>query len=466
MNNELDQQIVWRDDPSYEQNRQAMLWNALKPARYPSAIVRATTDDDVVAAIRLALVRDAQVAVRGGGHSWVGSPLRDDTILVDMSARRGVHVDERSRTATVEPGVTSQALADALAPHGLAFPVGHCASVGMGGYLLSGGLGWNSGAWGPACASVFAVDIVTAAGELIRADDEHHPELLWAARGAGPGFPGVVTRFHVALQALPRAITTTTHVHDVADLDELASWASQVAASLPPTVEMTVLLTAAGADLPSEPDRKVAVVTATAFADTAGQAAADLAPIGESEWRHRALVARDNRPSPYDVLFRDFGGRWREGCRFASDNVWTDGDLRVLLPLRQALLDAPGPSSFAFAAMSPDPVDGEPEPELPDMAFSMYARTFVACYAMWEHASDDDANLAWLPLAMAELEATATGHYVAEADLLAAPSRATRSFAEPSWSRLERIRQQVDPAGRFVTYLHPPAAPSGSPPAT
>jgi hypothetical protein len=29
----------------------------------------------------------------------------------------------------------------ALAAHGLAFPVGHCASVALGGYLLAGGLG-------------------------------------------------------------------------------------------------------------------------------------------------------------------------------------------------------------------------------------------------------------------------------------------------------------------------------------
>lgn len=448
--------VVWRGDPTYEQVRRGMLWNALKPGRYPEAIVRAATDDDVVAAVGLARQRGLGIAVRGGGHSWIGSPLRDGTVLVDLSARRGVHIDEATATATVEPALTGAELAHDLECHGMAFPVGHCASVGLGGYLLSGGLGWNSGAWGPACASVVAVDVVTTDGELVHATDEQDAELLWAARGAGPGFPGIVTRFHLALQPLPRAITTTTQVYDLADLDEVAPWASHVAAGLPATVEMTVLLTEAGLDLPTDPARKVAVVTATAFADTAEAAATDLAPLAASPLADRALVMRELVPSPFDVLFRDFGGRWREGCRFASDNVWTDGDLTdVLLPLRTALVEAPSASSFGFAGMSPDVPDDAPEEELPDMAFSMYARTFVAAYAMWESAETDDANLAWLPSAMARFDDRATGHYVAETDLGAAESRARRSFSGDAWTRLQQLRRRIDPDGLMAGYLTP-----------
>jgi FAD/FMN-containing dehydrogenase len=460
MTHDFEGPVVWRGDPTYEQVRQSMIWNALKPGRFPEAIVRAASDHDVVAAVRLARSRGLQVAVRAGGHSWIGSPLRDGTILIDLSGRRAVDIDEPTSTATVEPAVTSADLADTLARRRLAFPVGHCASVGMGGYLLSGGLGWNSGAWGPACASVYAVDVVSPDGELVHADDQHDADLLWAARGAGPGFPGVVTRFHVALQPLPRAITTTTHIYDLDDLDDLAPWASGVAAALPLTVEMTVMLTEAGADVPTDPTRKVAVVTATAFADTIDEATANLAPLRGSPARHRILAGRDEEASPYEVLFRDFGGRWREGCRFASDNVWTDGDFTdTLLPLRRSLLAAPSPASFAFAGMSPDAADAEPE-ELPDMAFSMYARTFVACYAMWQNPSDDDANLSWLPSAMADLEGSASGHYVAEADLLASATRAPRSFDKPSWDRLQEIRRRVDPAGVFSTYLGPTADPT------
>jgi FAD/FMN-containing dehydrogenase len=303
---------------------------------------------------------------------------------------------------------------------------------------------------------VTAVDVVTADGHLVHATDDEHPELLWAARGAGPGFPGVVTRFHLALQPLPGAITTSTHIFDLADLDDVAPWASRVAAGLPATVEMTVLLTEAGADLPADPGRKVAVVTATAFADSADDAAAQLAGLTTSPLRERALVVRDLEPSPFDVLFRDFGGRWREGCRYASDNVWTDADLAdALLPLRTALGEAPSPSSFGFAGMSPDVPEDAPQEELPDMAFSLYARTFVAVYAMWDDPTTDDANLAWLPSTMARYEDSGAGHYIAEADLRASSSHARRSFTDETWARLESLRRTVDPDGVFATYLTP-----------
>lgn len=469
MIHQLEGSLVHRDDATYEQLRTSMVWNALKPDRYPEMILRATTDDDVIAAVRLARANGLQIAVRAGGHSWVGAPLRDHTILIDLSARTAVHVDVAGRTAIVEPAVTSIQLAQVLADHGLAFPVGHCASVGMGGYLLSGGLGWNSGAWGPACASVVAVDVVTPDGESIHATDDHHADLLWAARGGGPGFPGVVTRFHLALQPLPAAITTTTQVHDIGQLDELAPWASQIAAALAPTVEMTVMLTEAGPELPDDPARKVAIITATAFADTPDEAATQLAPLRSRPVGVRTLAGRELEPTPYGVLFRDFGGRWREGFRFASDNVWTDGDLSdTLLPLRDRIVTAPSPSSFAFASMSPDPPADAPPEELPDMAFSMYARTFVACYAMWDDPAADAANLAWLPATIAELEPSALGHYIAEADLLAKATRAPRSFDATSWERLHEIRRRVDPDGLLVTYVAPAADPDPRtrPPAT
>jgi FAD/FMN-containing dehydrogenase len=454
--------VVWRGDEHYEPIRQGMLWNALKPARFPEAIVRAASEADVVAAIGLARSRGLQVAVRAGGHSWVGSPLRDGTLLIDLSSLRGLTIDAAARTAAVQPAVTGSELAEALAPHGLAFPVGHCPSVGMSGFLLSGGLGWNSGAWGPACMSLQAIDVVTPDGRLLHADEERNAELLWAARGAGPGFPGVVTRFHVALQPLPRAIATSTYVYPLSELETVAPWASDVAASLPPTVELTLLLAPAPPELGLARPGKVLIVTAAAFADSAEEAARALAPLERSPVLDRALARQVNEPSSFEVLFRDFGGLWREGRRFASDNAWAEADFAdTLLRLRSHVAEAPGPESLAFAVVAPEPPEDTAEEELPDMAFSMVGRAYVACYAIWEDEADDAANLRWLPSAMAELEPLAIGHYLAEADLLAADSRAQRSFAQPNWERLQELRRKVDPDAIFPSYLAPAdAAPS------
>lgn len=90
-----------------------------------------------------------------------------------------------SVTAEVGPAVTGTDLVEALAPHGLAFPVGHCPSVAMGGFLLSGGLGWNSRVWGPACADVLEIRAVAADGRTVICSETENADLFWAARGAG-----------------------------------------------------------------------------------------------------------------------------------------------------------------------------------------------------------------------------------------------------------------------------------------
>ena len=82
MTPEIDGSIVRRGEAAYEATRQRMVWNARTPARFPEMIVSAASESDVVAAVRLARSRGLQVAVRSGGHSWVGASLRDGTLLV------------------------------------------------------------------------------------------------------------------------------------------------------------------------------------------------------------------------------------------------------------------------------------------------------------------------------------------------------------------------------------------------
>src|SRR5947208_9102264 len=145
-------------------------------------------------------------------------------------------------TATVGPGVKCNELVAALAPHDLFFPAGHCPGVGLGGYLLQGGYGWNGRVHGPACMSVEAIDVVTADGELVRADGEQHADLFWAARGAGPGFFGVVTRFHLGLQPRPQAMMKSDYVYPIEVLDDVLRWIRTIQPSLPLNMEPLVFV--------------------------------------------------------------------------------------------------------------------------------------------------------------------------------------------------------------------------------
>lgn len=82
--------------------------------------------------------------MRGGGHSCIGAALRDESLLLDLGCLKQVSIDYQTRMAAVQPAVTGRDLNNQLAPHGLAFPVGHCPSVPLSGFILNGGLGWNS----------------------------------------------------------------------------------------------------------------------------------------------------------------------------------------------------------------------------------------------------------------------------------------------------------------------------------
>ncbi len=447
----LDGSLVWRGDQDYEPTRRSMLWNEWKPSRFPELIVRAASEEDVVGAVKFARSRGLKIAVRAGGHSWCGSPLRDGGMLVDLSQLRELSVDPAARTARLQPGVTSRELASALAEYELAFPVGHCGHVGLSGFLLSGGLGWNSGDWGPACLSIRGLEVVTADGRLTSADENRNAELFWAARGAGPGFCGVVTRFHLRLYTLPKAITSSTYIYPLEDAEDVSRWAAEVRTALPPPVELTLLLASAPPEVASKPDEKVVVLTSTAFVDSWDEASRALALLEACPARDRCLMRQVNEPTPFEVLYASQDAAWPEGHRYAADNLWSNTDLTEVVPrLREHIVRAPSAKSLVLVVMPPIAPAGA---QLPDMAFSMIGRTLVACYSVWEDEADDEANIDWLRNVMEALEPLAVGHYVAETDLLADPSRPTRSFSTAAWKRLMTLSERLDPQGLFHPYL-------------
>ena len=90
-------------DAGYESLRRAMVWNQLVPERYPRIIVEAANDNDVIEAVRFARANRMKIAVRGGGHSWVGFSLRDDSLLIDLGRLNEVSIDPQARRAKVGP---------------------------------------------------------------------------------------------------------------------------------------------------------------------------------------------------------------------------------------------------------------------------------------------------------------------------------------------------------------------------
>src|SRR5262249_1350254 len=167
--------------------------------------------------------------------------------------------------------------------------------------------------------------------------------------------------------------------------------------------------------------------------------------------RDRSLTREVNRAMLFEALYEGEDAAWPEGHRYAADNVWLNADLEGLVAgLHARIVRAPSAKSLVLVILPPAPPE---DTELPDMAFSMLGRTLVACYSIWEDEADDDANIGWLRNAMATLAPFAGGHYVAETDLLADPSRAARSFSPATWQRLTSLRQRLDPQSLFHSYL-------------
>src|SRR5688572_2788484 len=258
-------------DAGYEDLRRSLVWNQLTPARYPQVVVQVASEQDVVEAIHYARTHDLKIAVRGGGHSWVGFPLRDGSLLIDLGRLRRAQINPGARKATIQPAINGRDLNRQLAGHGLAFPIGHCPSVPMSGFLLNGGLGWNSNAWGPACFCVEAARVVTADGTVRVADQNQNADLLWAIRGGGPGFFAVVTEYELTLYPAPQAITTSSYYYPLQQIETLGTWAASVASKLRKEVELSIFVAAAPpaiAERCASGNGFVAILSAVAFLDT------------------------------------------------------------------------------------------------------------------------------------------------------------------------------------------------------
>ena len=267
-------ELLLRDDVGFESARTDRVFNRRPTGRQPAAVLKAATEQDVVEGVRLARARGWQVAVRSGGHSWAQWSIRDDALLIDLGALR--EISYADGIVSVSPAVKGgSVLGPYLEARGRFFPGGHCPTVGLGGFLLQGGQGWNARGWGWAAEYVEAVDVVTADGSLVRADATHNADLYWAARGAGPGFFGVVTRFHLRTIPMPGHLAQTVQALRLGDFDEVMTWLHELHGTVADTVEI-VALTKTDRALSDEP---VLLVTAVAFVASEEEAARALAPF-------------------------------------------------------------------------------------------------------------------------------------------------------------------------------------------
>ncbi|MEU6540006.1 FAD-binding oxidoreductase [Streptomyces sp. NPDC047000] len=433
--------VVRRGDARYEQARLGAVWNERKPDRFPEVIVVAEDEQDVVAAVRLARAEGLKVSVRSGGHSWVGNGVRDGGLLVDLSRLQEITVDPERRTAAVQPSAKGPAIQQALAPHGLFFPTGHAPTVGIGGFVLGGGYGWNSRHLGPACLSIRAVDVVLADGTLVHATDATHPDLLWAARGSGPGFFGVVTRFHLDLYDRPTEIRRTVHSYPIELRDEVLAWSYDLLEQLPTNVEFSAKAGfTPGLGTPS------VSLTATVFC-TPEHGPEALAPLEDAPFRDRALRSVTAAPTTVEELY-DIADRLNpEGLRWAVDGIWADGPAEEILGAARPVLDGiPDGTSFVLWMLWGH------YPTRPDACWSAQAKAYLSPNAGWSDPAEDLRHENWVHGSLAAVQHLSKGLQFSDNNVADRPDL---GLSAENAERLEKIRAAYDPDGFFRTYMTP-----------
>ena len=193
--------VVMPEDVHFDEARRA--WNLTIDQR-PAAVAFPESPQDVAAVVLFARDFCLRVAAQGTGHGAGPLGSLEDTILLKTERMREVSVDPARRTARVQAGAVWLEVVEAAAQHGLAALAGSSPDVGVVGYTLGGGLSFLGRKYGLAANHVRAIELVTADGQLVRADPENEPDLFWALRGGGGSF-AVVTAIEFELFPIAQA---------------------------------------------------------------------------------------------------------------------------------------------------------------------------------------------------------------------------------------------------------------------
>lgn len=178
-------------------------------AARPIAVLSVATAADVAAAVAFCVRFAVPLALRAGGHSYVGysaggapgtrvpASLVIDTRALDTVVVGGDDV------VRIGAGASLAQVYSALGAAGRAISSGSCATVGAAGLILGGGVGVLVRAWGLSCDALTAVEIVTADGRARVVDAVNDPDLFWACQGGGGGQLGIVTALRLSTHPAP-----------------------------------------------------------------------------------------------------------------------------------------------------------------------------------------------------------------------------------------------------------------------
>jgi FAD/FMN-containing dehydrogenase len=431
-------QLITPDAADYDDARSVLYFNV---DRQPRAIVRAADVQDVALVVRYAGERNLPLAVRSGGHSLAYLSVIDDAIVVDLSQMARVSIDPEARIARVQPGATSGALAGPANDYGLALSTGDTHSVGMGGLTTGGGIGFMVRKYGLAIDNLLAAEVVTAAGEIVTASPEDHPDFFWAIRGGG-GNSGIVTEF--VFRLVPVAQILGGELMLPASREVLRGYLDYAASAPDDLTTIANLIYAPPA--PHVPPERVGELVLSILVCWTGDIPAGeqaLAPL-------RALatpVADAVAPMPYPQIYRfteHQAAPHAASIRMMFADELSDEALDAAL---SAMQRASSPFSLiqfrglggAMARVANDAT-----------AFAhRQRRFFVAIIGLWLDPTQDAAvHEAWTAALWRRIRREGCGVYVNFLEV-EGPDRVREAYPPATYARLAAIKRRYDPQNLF-----------------
>ncbi len=433
--------ILLPSDGAYESARK--IWNAMIDKR-PAVIARCATTSDVVRGVNFARDNGLLLAVRGGGHNIAGNAMCDDGIVIDLSRMKAASVDPNRRRVTIEGGATLADLDAATQAHGLATPLGINSTTGVAGLTLGGGFGWLSRKHGMTVDNLESAEVVTAAGEVVRASATEHPDLFWALRGGGGNF-GVVTRFEFRLHPVGPDVLSGLIVYPISEAKAVLQQYRDFIIKAPEALSVWTILRQAPPlpFLPESVHGQGIIVLALIYAGDPKQGEPLIDPLrkfGTPLGEHIGVQPYVAWQQAFDPLLT-FGAR----------NYWKSHNFSVL---QDGLFDAvieyieKLPSSqceIFFGA-----IGGATTRPAPDSAAYAHRDTkFVMnVHGRWEDPADDKRCVGWArDFFHASAPFASGGVYVNF--LTADEGDRVRSAYGPNYDRLAQVKRKYDPDNLF-----------------
>jgi FAD/FMN-containing dehydrogenase len=435
--------VLTPDDAAYDETRK--VWNAMIDRR-PGLIVRCTGTADVIQAVRFARQHRLLNSVRGGGHNIAGLAVCEGGVMIDLSLLRGVWVDPARRVARAQAGCTLGDVDRETQVHGLAAVLGFVSATGIAGLTVGGGFGYLTRRQGWTCDNLLSMDVVTAAGEVVRASDDENADLFWALRGGGGNF-GIVTSFEFKLVPVGPEILGGAIAWHAADARQVLEAFRDFGARAPrETTTVAVLRIAPPAPwLPKEVHGKPIVAIFVCHSGNVADGEALLAPLRKLGQPVADIVTR----RPYAQMQSLLDATQPKGRRYYWKSHYLPGvDDRLIGLAAEHAGRIRSPHSAILMFQIQGALNERAAGHSP--AGNRDAAYVLNITGSWENAAEDADHIAWARECFEATRSCSTGgtyvNFLTEEE---GRDRIEAAYSGPDLQRLAGLKRRYDPDHLF-----------------